>query len=662
MEVPKKIESKQLENLNQRIEDILLKEPQTEIECVAFIENANIIVKDAQALNLEGTKEVLRLQGYIAFIYCDLGKYDITEKKIYDILGAIRQQKLEHLEARCSLLLSAIYFEQGKFDETIKIGTKGIELYLKLKKPQNLAALFNNVAGAYLELGHYERALSFYYQALENSKQYGDATILGTISYNIIHCLLLQKRYDIVEKEFERFKRRIADNDQDKNMLVWLYISYCEFYYKTTNTKKTLEYAEKLRVLSKETKGHLHIVYAAWHNARIKNKLKFHKEAFVFALRILEYSLKSKSITKKLLAYLAIGSILCDDAENQDYYWKQSRLLDEFEGETIRVLKKAERLVEELNFTDKKIYVYNLLEKFYVQNKDFEKAYVYSVKTRQIEAYIYDIEKNDLVFRLQEEFNVQENQRKIDFQEQLLVHQKEINASLEFFAYRASHDMREPLKNIYSFAKILQNEREQVGEEDYKEILGFIIDCSNRLLVLTKDLLEYSRLGRIVSSTKIVPLKNIIQAVKSNLSEQINEVNAILKLEEEMPMIYVHESLLIQLFQNLISNALKFRNKDIQTIIEVSFFQEKDTVTYFVKDNGIGIEENKLKRIFEPFARLHHRKAYEGSGIGLTSCQKIVEQYGGQIWAESTIEKGSSFYFTFPNNQEEKTNENINCK
>jgi len=657
MEVPKKIESKQLESLNQRIEDILLKEPQTEIECVAFIENANIIVKDAQVLNLEENKEVLTLQGYISFVYCNLGNYDLTEKKIHSILGAIRQQKLEHLEARSSLLLSAIYFEQGKFDETIEIGTKGIDLYVKLEKPHNLAPLFNNVAGAYLELGHYERALFFYYQALEKSKKYRNSIILGTVSYNIIHCLLLQKRYDVVEKEFERFKMRIADNDQDENMFVWLYISYCEFYYKKNNTEKILEYSEKLKNLSDETKVHLHIVYAAWHNARIKNQLKLHKEAFVFALRILDYSLKNKSTSKLLLAYLAIGEILCDDRENQDYYWKQSRLLDEFEGEIIRVLKKAELLVEELNFTDKKIYVYNLLEKFYVQNKDFEKAYIYSAKTRQVEAHIYDIEKNDLVFRLQEEFNVQENQRKIDFQEQLLVHQKEINTSLEFFAYRASHDIREPLKNIYSFANILQNEREQVSSEDYKEILEFIIECSNRLLVLTKDLLEYSRLGRIVSYTKIVPLKNVLQAVKSNLSEQLNAINAVLEFDKEMPTIYVHESLLIQLFQNLISNALKFRNKDIQTIITVSFFQEKDKITYFVKDNGIGIEKSKYKKIFEPFARLHHRKAYEGSGIGLTSCQKIVEQYGGKIWVESTLEKGSSFYFTFPNNQEEKIDE-----
>lgn len=653
MKIPGGIQSKKREHLKQRVKDLLSNEPRNETEYTAFIENANASIKEAQVLDIEEAEEVLTLHVNIAFVYCIKGKYGVSETKIFGVLETIRQKKMEALEARCLMLLTVIFFEKGRFQETIEHGEKGIELYVKLENSQNLASLLNNVAGAHFELGHYERALYFYYQSLKYVEKYGNPNILGTISYNILDCLILQKRYDVVEKEFERFKIRINDNNQDENMLVWLYIAYCKFYYKKEDSEKILDYAEKLKVLSRKTKVHLHLVYSAWHNAKIRNKLKRHKEAFTFALELLEYSLKSKSTSKQLLAYLAIGEILCDDVENQEYYWKQSSLLDEFQKETIRVLKKAESFLEELSFTDKKIYIYNLLEKFYVQNKDFEKAYTYSVKSRQLETAIYDIEKNDLVFRLQEEFNAKESQQKINFQEKLLIHQREINASLEVFAYRASHDMREPLRNINSFAKVLQNERKQVAEEDYTEILDFIINCSERLLILTKDLLEYSRLGRIVSSTKIVPLKNIIEAVKSNLSEQLNEANSVLEFEEDMPMIFVQESLLIQLFQNLISNALKFRNKDIQTIINVSSLQENDQIIYFVKDNGIGIEENKFKKIFEPFARLHHRKAYEGSGIGLTSCQKIVEQYGGKIWVESTVGKGSTFYFTFPNNNNE---------
>lgn len=219
------------------------------------------------------------------------------------------------------------------------------------------------------------------------------------------------------------------------------------------------------------------------------------------------------------------------------------------------------------------------------------------------------------------------------------------NQELEQFAYVASHDLQEPLRMITSYVQLLASRYKDKLDKDANEFIDFAVDGSNRMRTLIKSLLEYSRINRI-KPFEFIDLDDLLKDVLQNLSSQIKEANAIIKLEK-MPVIYGDAVLMGQLFQNLITNAIKFKGeKDPQ--IEISYKKENKHYLFSVKDNGIGIQKEYVNKIFVIFQRLHRKDQYPGTGIGLAICKKIVERHQGKIWVESELGKGSTFYFTIP--------------
>jgi len=218
------------------------------------------------------------------------------------------------------------------------------------------------------------------------------------------------------------------------------------------------------------------------------------------------------------------------------------------------------------------------------------------------------------------------------------------NKELEQFAYVASHDLQEPLRTISSFVELLKQQYESKIDEHADKYITFIVQASDRMKILINDLLDYSRIGR--EKVLILVDSNIIlEQVLADLDKSIKEVNASIE-SEKLPMIECYPTELKLLFQNLISNAIKFRRKDIFLVIKISAQKEAKSWRFAVRDNGIGIENEFNERIFTIFQRLHTRTEYEGSGIGLAHCKKIAELHGGKIWVESIPEVGSDFYFT----------------
>jgi two-component system, chemotaxis family, sensor kinase Cph1 len=221
------------------------------------------------------------------------------------------------------------------------------------------------------------------------------------------------------------------------------------------------------------------------------------------------------------------------------------------------------------------------------------------------------------------------------------------NADLKQFAYVASHDLREPLRMINSFLQLLERRYGNQLDDDAKEFIGFAVDGARRLDKMIMDLLEYSRIANQELILNEIYFEEIMNEVILNLNVLINENNAIITYEN-LPIIRADENLMILLFQNLISNAIKYRSNETPEII-VSAFKETDQHVICVKDNGIGIDPRHMERIFTIFQRLHSHQDYEGSGIGLSIVQRIVHQHGGEIWVESKPGKGSTFKFTIKN-------------
>ncbi|MCU7491638.1 MAG: PAS domain S-box protein [Bacteroidota bacterium] len=220
------------------------------------------------------------------------------------------------------------------------------------------------------------------------------------------------------------------------------------------------------------------------------------------------------------------------------------------------------------------------------------------------------------------------------------------NNELEQFAYVASHDMKEPLRMISSYLQLLSKNYKGKLDENADDFISYAVDGALRMSTLINDLLLYSRVSSKAREFTSVNLKGVVEDVLGDLEVLINESKAVITYKD-LPTVKADDLQMKQLFQNLIQNALKFRNSEG---IKVDISSERTGSEWLitVRDNGIGIDPQYYERIFVIFQRLHEREKYSGTGIGLALCKKIVERHGGRIWVESEPGKGSSFHFTLP--------------
>ena len=241
------------------------------------------------------------------------------------------------------------------------------------------------------------------------------------------------------------------------------------------------------------------------------------------------------------------------------------------------------------------------------------------------------------------EARVQERTAALNEANASLVHS---NRELEQFAYVASHDLQEPLRAVNSYTQLLARKYEGNLDAKADKYIGYIIEGATRMQQLINDLLEFSRVGTRAKELKPTACEAVLSQVRDNLMVAIAESNAVVT-HEPLPTVMGDETQLIQLLQNLISNAIKFRREEPPRV-HVSAVQRENEWAFEVRDNGIGMESEYFERIFMIFQRLHSRSEYPGNGIGLANCKKIVDRHGGCIWVESTPGVGTTFHFTIP--------------
>ncbi|MGW0802049.1 sensor histidine kinase [Nonomuraea sp. NPDC002799] len=230
------------------------------------------------------------------------------------------------------------------------------------------------------------------------------------------------------------------------------------------------------------------------------------------------------------------------------------------------------------------------------------------------------------------------------------------NAELEQFAYVASHDLQEPLRKIATFCQLLEKRYGHVLDERGSQYIHFAVDGATRMQVLINDLLSFSRVGRLYDDRKPVELEEALDKALDDLSTAVEESGATLERPDPLPTVVGDATMLSLLWQNLVGNAVKFRDPERPPRIRITCEPaEEGGWSFAVSDNGIGVEADFAEKIFVIFQRLHSRETYTGTGIGLAMCRKIVENHGGRIWLDTAYTGGARICFILPGSNDEGT-------
>ncbi|MCY7358942.1 MAG: two-component sensor histidine kinase [Rudanella sp.] len=240
-----------------------------------------------------------------------------------------------------------------------------------------------------------------------------------------------------------------------------------------------------------------------------------------------------------------------------------------------------------------------------------------------------------------QEFSVE-----MSFRQQALQELTRSNEELQQFAYVASHDLQSPLNTIENYLSLLEHQHAQEITPDARQLIGVSRAAAGRMRTLINDLLEFSRVGNDTEWSQ-VNLNDVLAEIIDEQQAEIRQTGASVKLVP-LPTLLGHPTDMKQLFQNLLSNGLKYSQTGVSPVIKIWGEDQGTKYLLAVSDNGIGIEKQHFDKIFQLFQRLHSRNQYPGTGIGLATCKKIIDLYGGEIWLDSTVGTGSTFYLTIP--------------
>ena len=617
-------------------------------------------------------------------------KIDVGQAQKYAELALQKGQKENNISGIVQSLLAKVqvFILKNQFSEAAKLTNKSLTLLKGIEKPILKAKAYNLLCKIRIKQQDYNKILEYGEEVLSISQAHGDIEkeIIATSNLGIYYATNLDYKsaieyfYSSLEKSKTiQFDRQTAQN------LINLGTIYARLFNPKESLSNYQAVVEKYdQVLVDTTKT---IIFNNIGNIHFEEKsYKESKKHFQKSLALAEKIQYTEMIA---LALAHLGKLSC--AENDfetamSFSDRANELLEDLgdvNAKSINVLnfaklahhsgdfeiailhlKEGVEISKKVRNEENEIACYRLLAEFYKDKKDFENAFQFkSLYAEKQEDYLKK-QRNRQILDQEITFATREKEQQIEaltqanqLQAMLLKKQEEVeraneqltqvNEELKQFAYVASHDLKEPLRMIGSYTQIINRKYASDIDENTQAYFHYVIDGVERMNNLLDGLLKYATVGRGAQELKVINLNDTLLICQANLRLLIEETNTKLEVDE-LPSILGISSLLSQLFQNLILNAIKFRNKD--TFPEISIKSEEREKEYLIaiKDNGIGIKEEYKERIFVIFQRLHAQTDYEGTGIGLAICHKIMQRMGGKIWVDSEYGNGSTFFFTFP--------------
>ncbi|PHN08561.1 ATP-binding protein [Flavilitoribacter nigricans] len=543
----------------------------------------------------------------------------------------------------------------GIADANSKLGNFE-EAYYYESKALQIAEINNDkksITRSVYQLGNYAHSIEDYSRALENymrvrtllgtdtvTRQYG--TTLGAIGSAYIGLYQLEKAIKFLEQSAE-----LGIELKDSTILFYALGNLGEAHAESGNVELAVSYIHAA-IEGKEAFGDQNgVVDSKLELGQLLMAQKRYGRAETLFTEALMEANEIGAKVKVLECYQALKSLFSENGQYEKAFYfldRYTTLKEEMLGE------KTRELIEEHNIiyqTSEKEAEIKRLKDIQVQRDENDR-----LKTMIMISVVLLITGLIIAgYRINKDLS-RKNATLAEIGDQL----KRKNIELEHFAHIASHDLKEPLRTISSFTSLLGRKYVDNLDNKAQEYMGFIHKSVANMYTLLDDLLNYARADRPKSEATRVKSNQLLDVALGNLNAQIEKKDAsIIVQEESLPELEIVPSQLVQLFQNLIGNALKFSNGK-KPEVQVNCRELSENYYCFsVKDNGIGIAPADQQKIFEMFSRLHHEEAYWGTGIGLATCQKIVDLYGGKIWVESELGKGATFYFTLPDARNEKS-------
>ena len=545
-------------------------------------------------------------------------------------------------------LLSKSYIKRQAYDKILGYSEEMLKISQQTKDVEHEIIASSNLAVYYAARLDYKLAIPYFFSSLEQSEaiQFDRQTAQNLINLGTIYARLFNPKEALSKYEavVEKYDRVLVDTTR-----TILYNNIGNIYFEEKSLDQSKKYFQKALDLAVKIQYSEMIALALAHLAKISCEQDGYEEASNFADRANELLEDMGDVNAKSINLLNFAKLAHHSGD--------------FETAILH-LKAGVETSKKVRNEENEIACYQLLSEFFKEKNEFENAFHFQKLYAEKQEDYLKKQRNRQILDQEIKFVTQEKERQIDtlkkenqLQAMLLEKQEEVerankqltqaNEELKQFAYVASHDLKEPLRMIGSYTQIINRKFAKDVDDDTQSFFNYVTDGVDRMNNLLDGLLKYATVGRGEQEMRDVNLNDTLIICQSNLRLLITENKAEI-ISDDLPTIKGIPSLISQLFQNLISNALKFQKEDNSPKIIISSEEKEDEYIISIKDNGIGIKPEYKDRIFVIFQRLHARTQYEGTGIGLALCYKIMQRMGGKIWVESELGEGATFYFNFP--------------
>jgi len=569
--------------------------------------------------------------------------------------------------------LAIINRKLGIYSKTKEYHLTSLELATDINNLENVEFAYHGLGFLYETIGDYDEAIEYYLHSIEVAEKRGSISGVITTLQNIGTTYLKLDNNKLALATIEK-AYKLAKQENDTLHIANVLHDYGQILRDAGYLDEALEKLQASLHVYKKVNIRPTIARTLIHIADIYTKKGQYDLAEEYFQRCLKYEkfIRSQDFSdlynKWGNLYLKIG----DSANAERAFLKSLAISEEHKFKTIS------------QENHKSLYEINM------ENGRHEKALTHLQNYIKLKDYIFNQEKANNIAEMQFRFDMEKNEKEIQLlrlrQNRTLligssaffifvvffliymikmrgknntalmtknseiqkqnIKLRESNEVLNQFAYVAAHDLKEPLRNIGSFVNLIQIKYGHQFNEEAKEYMNFVTTGVKRLNNLLIDLLEYSRISSQVATSEQLLISKVLDEVRNNLKSIIKEKKAIIQYPDDLPSIRMSKLHLIQIFQNLLTNALKFVENTPNIVIDAKHIN--GDVVISVQDNGIGINKDFGNKIFNLFQQLNKGKKYEGTGIGLTICKNIIDKYDGRIWFESQEGKGTTFFISIP--------------